>query len=345
MNEQERILKEALAENAQFKAEKADVLRTQATADFRDKLGWVERVTWIYLLVCVVLGVPTLNLFMRSTDVKTLISCALGLSVIYGTTVLMKLWFASASTKLGVLKEIKQLRLEVSQLATAAGVASPTDVLSTKYEPIRGTSKLERKTWLVVLVLAGAIAGSVARGEYDGVVGGGSSKLAADSLVTLTADGNATSATKIDWDQSGSTPSSEFQFYAPASCTFRWVDSQGREMPHRTTPEDTHVRYDVSLPQDCDQTTYSQLAESPGAATQTDDVWTYASDMEYGHKLNDFTTTVLLPEGAELISVEPKPALEFTSNDRPAYRFQGTRGQNEKFEFQLKYRLKSESSE
>lgn len=347
MSEHEDILKRALAENIQFKAEKADAVRKESTADFRKKMQWAERIMWIYLLACVVVGVLTLNAFGASDDTKTLLTCLLVLVVVYETTVLMKLWYVIAGTKIGVLKEIKQLRLEVSQLATAAGVASPSDVLSAKYEPVRGASKLERRVWLVVLIVAAAVASSAAHGEYDWLFDGGQ-KLSADSLVTLAADGAATSVTTITQTHSGMSSMTSFPFHAPKTWTVRWVDSHGREMPYTTTPRGSHIRYDVSLPphiESGEPTVYTRMAEIPQAATQTDDVWTYAGDTEYGFEQNDFTATVLLPPGAELVSVEPKPVLEFTPNGLLAFRFQGARGRNEKFEFKVRYRLAEVSGE
>jgi hypothetical protein len=347
MGEHNDILKKALAENDQLKSEKTDSLKKQSTANFRGRIKWAERIVWVYLAGCVLVAVPTLKIFGESRDTKTLITCVLVLLVIYETTVLFKLWFVVASTKLSVLKEVKLLRLEVSQLATSTGAASPSDVLSAKYEPDRGTSKLERRAWFVGLVVAALVASSVTSGGYDGLfVGGG--KLADDSLVTLAADGSAISVTSISRTHSGIASMTSFSYHVPKSYTVRWVDSDGREMPYSTAPHGSHTRYDVSLPRDTERDrriVYTQITEIPQAATQTDDVWTYASDEEYGFKQNDFTKTVLLPEGAVLVSTEPKPVLDYTLGGRLALRFQGTRGQNQKFEVKVRYRLADESSE
>ena len=117
-------------------------------------------------------------------------------------------------------------------------------------------------------------------------------------------------------------------------------------MNYQSTPKGDQTRYDVSFAENTmtdRQVSYTRFAETPAAATQSEGAWTYQSDMSYGLTKNEFTITVMLPEGAELVSAEPKPALEFKSNGRTAVRLQGTRLQNEKFEFELRYRLAADT--
>jgi len=48
---------------------------------------------------------------------------------------------------------------------------------------------------------------------------------------------------------------------------------------------------------------------------------------------------VVLPEGAEIVSITPWPVAKFTLKGRPTVRFEATRGRNDLFKYAVKYRL------
>ncbi len=352
MSEHEDDLKRALAENNRFKAEKADLLKKQSTAEFSGRLKFAERIMYAYLLGCAILGVPVLNVFILSGDLKTLITCLLVLVVVYETTVLLKLWYVVAGTKLSVLKEMKLLRLEVSQLSLAAAHGETVDVTADKYDPAQGLSKIERRLWLVGIAVIAMILGGLSSGGFAWFAGE-SSKVEDDTLVTLNADGSAVSATDIVQTKlgvaapiAGMFSPSSFSFYAPPSRKMSWFDSQGRKLNFTTKLEGSHTCYDIQCPKrnlSDGRLAYTYVMEIPDAAKQTDGVWTYENDICYGCKQNRFSATVLLPEGAELVSAEPRPTLELTSNGRRAVRLQGDRGMNEKFAYKLSYRLREKT--
>ena len=352
MSENIDALKKALAENSRFKAEKAELLKKQSADEFSGKLKLSERIMWAYLLVCIVFAVPVLNIFILSGDLKTLIVCLLVLVVVYETTVLLKLWYVVVSTKISILKDIKLLRLEISQLSLAATPTESTVLDEKKYEPARALSKTERRLWLAAVALTAIILGSLSGGGFAWF-SGESNKVDNDTIITLNADGSAVSTTDIAQRGLGITapiastfsPAS-FNFYSPPERKITWFDSQGQKLSYTTKPQGSHTCYKVKCPQrnSSDRCiAYTYISEIPNAAKLTGNVWTYANDICYGGKQNRFTTTVFLPEKAELVSAEPRPALEFTSNGRRAIRFQGVRGQNEKFAYKLQYRLIAET--
>ena len=49
--------------------------------------------------------------------------------------------------------------------------------------------------------------------------------------------------------------------------------------------------------------------------------------------------------GAKVVSVEPKPRIEFEQEGRPAIRFQASRGMNEKFAYTIRYELPTTTDE
>lgn len=344
MSEHDDTLKKALAANGDFNPSKANALKQASGAEFSKRMRWVERIVWIYLAVCVVIALPTLDAFFKNYDPKALITCLLVLLVVYETTVLLKLWFVIANTKLSVLKEIKQLRLEVSQLAAAAGVSQSADVLSTKYEPMRGVSRVERKAWLVALIVVGACLGSILGQSWKSV---NDSELTADTRITLAEDGSATSVDEISQVHRGTSPKSGFPMHAPKSWVVRWIDRYGRELPYTITPQGTHNRYDIKLREDVmpgQRLAYTGEAEIPVAAKEENGTWTHSGDPCYGLAKNDFTVTILLPKGAELVSANPTPTLDFVRDGRPAIRLQAVRGRNEKFKYSVRYRLADQAA-
>ena len=346
MNENEEALKKALAENSQFKAEKSATMQKKAAGEFSDKMKLTERILMIYLLLCVVFGVPVLNIFVLSGDLKTLITCLLVLVVVYETTVLLKLWYVVAGTKLSVLKEVKLLRLEVSQLSLATGRNNDYAMPSEKYDPAKGVSKIERRLWLVAIVVTAIVLGSFSGGGFAWL-SGNNSEIDSKTLVTLNRDGSAVSTTDIVQERFGMhaaainifRESPNFPFYVPSSCKVRWFDEEGREMNFKTTTEGEQTCYDVILPATGAKVSYTYLVENPKATTQADNIWTYEGGSWFVGKERRFNTTVLLPEGAESVSIEPKPMLEFTSGKRRAVRFQYTLMGDEKFAYKLQYRL------
>jgi hypothetical protein len=55
-----------------------------------------------------------------------------------------------------------------------------------------------------------------------------------------------------------------------------------------------------------------------------------------------YLVTIQLPKGAEIVSVDPKPAQQFVRDGLPTVRFQALRDCNQKFEHTIQYRLPKE---
>ncbi len=347
MSDYDETLRKALEENAQLRSKHAETVREASSAQFAGRFRWAERIYWFYAIACVVLGVSLVNHFARSNDTKTLVGCAVLMLVVYETTVLLKLWFAMTGVKMSVLKDIKLLRLEVARLASAVGVRDPAEP-PVEYEPMRAASQMERRLWLAACVVA-AIATSTwsSRGsdswsflgpEFDG------GQLSADSLITLAADGSATTVTDVTQTYDKHRPPRTFQYGLPRECSVRWIDSHGQELPYEVTPTGTENRYDVTVMQDAltgGTMKHTRITETPKAATVEDGVWTYKTHQDYGLPQNQLKITVCLPPGARVVSAEPKPLLEFEQEGRTGIRFQASRGMNEKLAYTIRYELAS----
>ncbi|MBL7038173.1 MAG: hypothetical protein ISR77_06055 [Pirellulaceae bacterium] len=339
MSEHDETLRRTLEENARLQSKHAESLREASSAQFSGRYRWAERIYWLYAIACVVVGVSVINSFVRSDDTKSLIGCAVVMLVVYETTVLLKLWFAIAGMKMSVLKDVKLLRLEMARLASAAGVKDPVEP-PVEYEPMRGASRLERRLWLAACVVA-AIATS--SWSSHGIEFGGG-QLSADSVITLGADGSATSVTDMTQTYHGFHRPQAFPFHVPKECKVRWIDPRGQEMPYKVTPAGTHNRYDVTVSEDVfvgGTMKHTRITETPDAATFEDGVWTYKTDILYSLPQNQLKITVYLPPGAKVVSVEPEPLLEFNQEGRAGLRFQAFRGMNEKFAYTIRYELPS----
>ncbi len=343
MSEHDESLQKALEENARLRSEREETLRQSASAEYSGHLRSAERIYWLYALVCVAVGVSALNsfFFSPSFDTKTMIGCAVVILVIYETTVLMKLWLAVAAMKMGVLKDVKLLRLEVARLAEAVGVERPTEP-AVKYQPLRGASPWERRLWIAVCVVVALVTSSWSAREFAG----GSGNAVDETVVTLEADGSASSVTEMEHPYySRLLVAKDFPFYAPKDCKIRFIDPRGEEMPVKVTETSSHTRHDVTLTDSVfanGTMRYTRILQQPKAASSQDGVWTFKNDVMYSKPENRFSVTVCLPQGAKLVSAKPAPTLVSERDGRKAVEFRGTRAKNERFAYSVTYRLSGE---
>ncbi len=330
-------LKKALAENGAFDAEKAKETKRTALGVFQTKLRKVERYAFFYLCLCSWLIVFTMFSFMQSSSTKALLLYGLLLLVFFETTILIKLWYWVMNNKISVLKAVKQL--ELGHWTTDD--APQND--KTLQGPLRGLSRPERAGWLVALVCGCALIGAVKGLDVSGaddpwsINQGGS--LTSDGCVTLAADGSSSAVTEMSFLCQGMLVRG-FNFHGPEG--LRFTDRHGRELSLTTSSTNGHIRYDIRLPRPImsgRRFSYTRSGECPKSATEEEGVWTYSTDTSHGYDTNEFSQTVVLPPGAEIVSVSPWPAAKFTISDKTAVRFEATRGRNEPFAYTIQYRL------
>ncbi len=117
----EKELKEVLEKNGDFDVAKGETLRKEIVQMFEDKLKKVKLWTWAFLLIDVIIiagGISSLlvNLLITKNTNAMIISAVVVL-IAHEGTVLIKLWYWVLNTKYGVLKELKQLQLQIAELA------------------------------------------------------------------------------------------------------------------------------------------------------------------------------------------------------------------------------------
>ena len=344
MSEHDETLQKAMEENARLRSQREQSLREVASTEYSGRLRFAERIFWGYAIVCTAMGVAAINFFARSFDMKTLIGSAVLILVLYETTVLMKLWFATAAMKMSVLKEMKLLRLEVARLATAVGVEKPSEP-PVKYQPMRGTSRRERCFWVAVCMIV-AMTVSLWTAEAWHLGGGGD--YSSDTLVTLAADGSAEKQTETEAPYSSYYRPSGFSLYTPKDCSVRLLDPMGQQLPVEVAATGTQNRHDVTFTDSIfvdGKMRYTQVLEIPKAAHLEDGVWSYQEAIQHDGNKRDFKITIVPPAGAKLLSVEPTPDVEVDADGRTHLRFQGTASANKRFTFTIRYELPSTSEQ
>jgi uncharacterized protein DUF6768 len=340
MSEHDDSLRRALEENARLRSEREESLREVASSEYSGRVRFAERVYWAYAIPCVALGVASINFFSRSYDLKTLIGSAVVMLVLYETTVLMKLWFATARMKMDVLKEMKLLRLEVARLGTAVGVEQPSQP-PVKYEPMRGVSPWERKFWLVACVLAAMGVSSWTANAWK--LGGGDRST--DTVVTLAADGTAEERTETSKPYSSYYKPSGLTHYAPKDQNHRFLDQMGQELPAEVVVTGAQARRDVTYTKSVfvdGMMRYTRISDIPGAAELKEGVWVYQDGMRTGGSEQEYVRTVLLPPGAKFLSAEPTADVEVDEDGRTQVRFKGMTVDDVQHMFTIRYKLPSE---
>jgi hypothetical protein len=342
MTERDDTLADALRQNGAFDPDKTEEVRRKALGAFEAKMRKVERYLWIYMCLCAWLFVFTLFHFMQSSTTKALLFYGLLMLIFFETTILMKLWYWIMNNKISVLKAIKQLELG----GPAADDADTPRGVKELQVPLKGLSRRKRAAWWVVLIGGGALVGAVKGVEISGVDDawslspGGS--LTSNGCVTLAADGSGSDVTEMSFIHQGTLATRGFNFHAPEGAILHFTDSHGRELPVVILSEHGRVRYDVSLLRPLmpgRRFSYTRTQECPKLATEQGGVWTYSADFSYGYDTNEFSQTVVLPEGAEIVSVKPWPVAKFTLKNRPSVRFEATRGHNDPFKYTIQYRF------
>jgi len=121
MDNFEKELKIVLEKNGDFDAARSEALRKEIVQMWCDKnLLRVKIVFWIFFLLCLGMMAAGYIGLRRAEDTRGIILWAIFFMLGFNSTILMKLWYWVVNTKLNVLKEMKQLQLQVAELAGKA---------------------------------------------------------------------------------------------------------------------------------------------------------------------------------------------------------------------------------
>ncbi len=120
MDKLEKQLKQVLGKNGLFDADKSKTLRKEMKQmifqKFEGDMSKVKVVFWIFLIISAAMMVGGMLFINHEKGTRGMIFAAVVTMIGYNSTVLMKLWYWVVSTKLNIMKEIKQLQLQIAEL-------------------------------------------------------------------------------------------------------------------------------------------------------------------------------------------------------------------------------------
>jgi len=120
MDELEKTIQVTLSRTGKFDAGKAETLRKEIVQMFEGKLKKVKLLTWAFLLIdgIIIAGgiIGLLVNLLITKNTNAMIISAVVVLIAHEGTVLIKLWYWVLNTKYGVLKELKQLQLQIAEL-------------------------------------------------------------------------------------------------------------------------------------------------------------------------------------------------------------------------------------
>ena len=116
MDNLENELKKTLKNEIGFDHNKNQAQRKETKQMFYDKMRNVKIVTWICLVICGAIMLAGMK--GMSLNTGKYVNHALFMALVgFNSTILIKLWCWQMYTKIGIIKEIKQLQLQIAELA------------------------------------------------------------------------------------------------------------------------------------------------------------------------------------------------------------------------------------
>lgn len=121
MSDIEKELRKVLHANGDFDAEKDETRRKETEQmifqKYESDMFKVKVVYWVFLVLCLGMMAGGYIGLRSANDTKTMLCWMIFFMVGFNSTILMKLWYWVVDTKHNVLKEMKQLELQVTALA------------------------------------------------------------------------------------------------------------------------------------------------------------------------------------------------------------------------------------
>ena len=121
MNDFEKELKETLKTKCDIGISKDDARRKEIEKmifqKYTSDMNKAKLITWIFLILSLgMMGAGYVGI-KNASETKSMLLWLIFFMIGFNSTILMKLWYWVVNTKLNILKEMKQLQLQVSELA------------------------------------------------------------------------------------------------------------------------------------------------------------------------------------------------------------------------------------
>ncbi len=119
MDNFDQHLVQALRHEQDYDDNRSDSVQKEVVQMFHNKKRFAAILTWIWLVIAPIVILSLIWYFFQTTNIKAMLLCVMIVLIIHESTVLMKLWYWAIDTKTSVLKEIKQLQLQIGELTQA----------------------------------------------------------------------------------------------------------------------------------------------------------------------------------------------------------------------------------
>jgi len=120
MDNLEKKLTELLSDDSDLAGRVDQAARKEMTQMIFEKFELdmfkVKVVFWIFLAVSAAMMVGGMIFLTQEKGVRGMLFAAVIALIGYNSTILMKLWYWVVSTKLSILKELKQMQLQMAEL-------------------------------------------------------------------------------------------------------------------------------------------------------------------------------------------------------------------------------------
>ena len=342
MSEHDDELKRALAENGVCDAELARRGAVAATSYFDAQLRRHARVTFAtFIVVLAVLEFAFVG-FVLTFSTKALV----GFAVLLVTTVVLitavSLRHEVRGALIGLLREVKLLRLERLGLPVERAIEPARQALARSTSPWRILSRRETAAWFGGLILA-----AVASSQLTLWLMTAGMAMTDESRVTLAPDGAGVAVHKVSYRYQGFLPLTSASLWSgePTYTITQWLDTEGRDLPISIETIDGQRRFTVQFAEPImpgDRVAYTTTATWPQMATKDGETWTCRGGQKWGGAGRKyFLEAIRLPPGAEIVSVEPKPNQQSVEDGRAVLRFQAVVDEEHELSYTIKYRVRT----
>jgi len=121
MNDLERELRKVLEKKGGFDADKIETRRKEMEQmifqRYESDMFKVKVIYWIFFILCLGMMAGGYIGLRSASDTKAMLCWVIFFMIGFNSTILMKLWYWVVDTKHNVLKEMKQLELQIASLA------------------------------------------------------------------------------------------------------------------------------------------------------------------------------------------------------------------------------------
>jgi hypothetical protein len=335
-----------------FDPERASRLRAQALETFQGQSRKITRYLYVWLLICLAFACLAMVLFAASTDVKSCILYGVLFLVMIESTILIKLWYWVVNTKLAVLRQVKLLRMD---LALQKGSMEALEELAALESPVQpaGISKWERWGWRVVTIVFALVMGAAIASSQGNLRFVASALSVNDfrNTLDLAADGSARQ--QIEWEMQNRSlaPLSEFPLSNGGSVAQTtlipaaespYADGLDRKLALRREPAGPNHRDVIQFVEPVAPFARFTLKSSwpwQARATREGDVWTLTDTLGPSSVRVRYVQTVLLPPGAEVVSVNPPATEQRDQGERVLLRMESKPGAGQQWKWTVQYRL------